>query len=35
VACFDFWREICHPAFWCAPSLQLGVLVTTVPLRRH
>src|SRR5258705_8417773 len=35
VACFDFWREICHPAFWCAPRLQLCVLVTTVPLRRH
>src|SRR5262245_33858072 len=23
------------PPRWCAPSLQLGVLVTTVPLRRH
>src|SRR4029453_1212087 len=23
------------PRRWCAPSLQLGVLVATVPLRRH
>src|SRR6187401_3621357 len=23
------------PPRWCAPSLQLGVLLTTVPLRRH
>src|SRR5215813_543611 len=27
--------ELLLPPRWCAPSLQLGVLVTTVPLRRH